>query len=264
MQGLFADHWLVLAILSGIVFAIAFLISTEALVARRVYKDFVFLIAMPLVVLVAWALFGLAWVTDFPLAIWQGLIAGLVIASGWLTAAIFNELGRARLKSERLRDYHKAIYAEIGTALNTLWDGGQSEIYVRETLDRMASDADFVPFIPREHHDHIYDAIVGTIDVLPRQTIDAIVAYYSQTKAIAALSDDMRGDRFQTLAPPRRIAMYSDYASMRQQAFAFGQFALELIKCYSDKGAAATEALIRARAVNSPVVDPSAPLPGSG
>jgi hypothetical protein len=223
-----------------------------------VYQDFVFLIALPLVVLASWALFGLGLVTDFPVAIWQGLIAGLVIASGWLTSAIFNELGRARVKSERLRDYHKAIYAEIGTALNTLWDAGQSDAYVEATLARMRADAAFVPFIPRETHDHIYNAIVGSIDVLPRQTIDAIVAYYSLTKAIAALADDMRGDRFQTLEQDRRIAMYSDYASMRREAFAFGQFALQLIIAYSKQGSAEAERLINSRGAGQ-----SAPLPGS-
>ncbi len=263
MVSIFADHWLILALLSAAVFAIAFLISSESLVARQVYKDFVFLIALPLVVLAAWALYALALVTNLPVAIWQGLIAGLVIASGWLTSAIFNELGRARQKSERLRDYHKAIYAEIGTALNTLWDGGKSEEYVAQTLVRMEDEPDFVPFIPREQHDHIYNAIVGTIDVLPRQTIDAIVAYYSLTKAIATLADDMRGDRFQTLAPARRIAMYSDYASMRREAFAFGQYALQKIKSYSDKGPAAAEALQDGGNINTPGAGPSVRSPGS-
>lgn len=261
MTGLFADHWLVMAILSGIVVAIAFLISSEAVVARRVYKDFVFLIALPLVVLASWALFGLGLATDFPVAIWQGLIAGLVIASGWLTSAIFNELTKARGKEERLRDYHKAIYAEIGNGLQTLWNAGQSEKDVADTLERMEGDPGFAPFIPREHHDHIYNAILTNIDVLPRQTIDAIVAYYSQTKAISALADDMRGERFQSLAQPRRIAMYSDYADMRRQAFAYGQHALSLIKTYSDNGPAETEALIKR--LNSRDAAPSVRSQGS-
>jgi hypothetical protein len=258
VQSLFADHWVLLALLSAAVFSMAFLVSAEALVARRVYRDFVFLIALPLIVLAGWALFGLAAVTDFPVAIWQGLIAGLVIASGWLTAAIFNELGRARVKSERLRDYHKAIYAEIGTALSALWDSGQSDAHVANIVARMEENGDFVPFIPREQHDHIYNAVVGTIDVLPRQTIDAIVAYYSLTKALAALADDMRGDRFQTLGQLRRIAMYSDYAAMRREAFAFGQFALQLIKAYSEDGPAAADTLINSRGAGR-----SAPSPGS-
>ncbi len=258
MPATLTQHWLWLAVLAVGVFAAAFLVGNEAAVARRVYRDFVFLVAAPLAVLIGAALAALSFVFDFPTELWQALIAGLVIASGWLTSAIFSELARARGKSERMRDYHKAIYAEIGTALSALWDGGQSEAYVAQTIERMQADPSFIPFIPREQHDHIYNAIVGNIDVLPRQTIDAIVAYYSLTKSISALADDMRSDRFQTLSPERRMAIYSDYAQMRTQAFTIGQYALQLIKAFSERGAQGAVALINSRGAG-----PSAPSPGS-
>jgi hypothetical protein len=233
---------LVLATL--IIFWIAFAQHDEGSVARRVYKDFVLLVAAPLAALIGWALAGLAYVTNLPIALWQALIAGLVIASGWLTSAIFSELSRARGKSERLRDYHKAIYAEIGTALNTLFDEGQSETYVAANIARMGADPNFVPFIPRERHDFVYSAISENIDVLPRQTIDAIVAYYALTHAISALADDMRSQKFETLQQDRRIAIYTDYTQMRIQAFHFGNHALRLIKAYSEKGPQGAIALI--------------------
>lgn len=244
MMGAFGNHWAVLAVTTAAIFAIAFSLLDEASVARRVYKDFVFLIAAPLAALIGWALFGLAQTTDLPLPLWQALIAGLVIASGWLTSAIFSELSRARVKAERLRDYHKAIYAEIGTAVDTLFNGGEAESYTDQIITRMQADPSFVPFIPREKHDFIYTAISENIDVLPRQTIDAIVAYYSLTASISALAEDMRSDRFQTLGPDRRVEMYRDYAKMRVLAFSFGSYALKLIKAYSDGGAMAAEAII--------------------
>jgi hypothetical protein len=108
----------------------------------------------------------------------------------------------------------------------------------------MEKEADYVPFIPREHHDHVYDAVITEIDVLPRQTIDAIVAYYSLIKSVSALADDMRGETFKTLDPPRRTAMYSDYVGMRKQAYLFGKYALRLIKAYSDGGARAAQQII--------------------
>lgn len=230
-------------------------IGEEARIARAVIAQFFVTIALPVALLLGLPLVALYGFVDLDPRLWQALIAGLVITTGWLTTAIFTELARARTKSERLRDYHKAIYAEIGTTLATLWDEGRSETYIAATVARMHNEADFVPFIPRESHDHIYDAILAEIDVLPRQTIDIVVAYYSLIKSISALADDMRGDRFLTLPKERQIAVYEDYSEMRRQAFAFGQHALSLILAFAEGGADAAQA--RKDQVNTPVGDRS-------
>lgn len=256
-----ADNWLILLVGAGAILMIAFVAVDEASVARRIFAQFVFTIALPLIVLLGVPLIPVAAYLDLAVPIWQALIAGLVIAAGWLTTAIFTELGKARAKAERLRDYHKALYAEIGNALATLWDEGQSESHGARTLAAMRGDPDYVPFVPREHNDHIFDAIIGEIDVLPRQTIDAVVSYYSLIKGISALADDMRGQGFRALPQARRILVYSDYLEMRKQAFATGQYALKLILAYADGGADAAE---RAkRAFSSPDGAPSGPSAGS-
>ncbi|SMY08528.1 hypothetical protein [Flavimaricola marinus] len=232
-------------------------LGEEARIARVVIVQFFVTIALPVAVLLGIPLLIASVSIDLDPRLWQALIAGLVITTGWLTTAIFNELARTRTKSERLRDYHKAIYAEIGTTLASLWDEGRSEAYAAATVARMRDEADFVPFIPRESHDHIYDAILDEIDVLPRQTIDIIVAYYSLIKSISALADDMRGERFLTLPKERQIAVYEDYSEMRRQAFAFGQHALALILAFASGGAEAAQAL--KDQVNTPAVDRSGP-----
>lgn len=220
------------------------LIWPAARTAARVIGQFFATIALPVVVVLGGILaLLLPLLPSIDPRLGQALIAGMVIAIGWLTTAIFAELTRTRDRAGRLRDYHKALYAEIGNSLSSLLDDGQSDAYTNQILEKMEEDDDFVPFIPREQHDHVYDAIIAEIDVLPRQTIDAIVAYYSQIKAIGALADDMRGETFKTLPQRRRMNIYADYVAMRRQAFQFGQYALRLIKAYSDGGAAAAEAI---------------------
>ncbi len=267
--GLLAAGLALLALALGLGWAL----SAEARVAYRVIWQFFATIALPVLVLLGVPLVLLYSLVELDPRLWQALIAGLVIATGWLTTAIFAELARRRQRAERLRDYHKALYAEIGNTLASLYDEGRGEDHVAATVARMRAEADFVPFIPRERHDHVYDAVITEIDVLPRQTIDAIVAYYSLVKSIGALADDMRGEGFRQLAPERRIAIYSDYAEMRRQAFAFGQYALALIKAFSEGGArAAVQVQEAARAgrlqgspgVSSPGGDRSGPSRGSG
>ncbi|MFT6675275.1 MAG: hypothetical protein ACJAVM_001464 [Sulfitobacter sp.] len=232
----------------------------EARTAGLIIAQFFLTIGLPVVVIIGAAVWvALPFLGQLATGIQQAMIAGLVIAVGWLTAAIFAELAKSRGRAERLRDYHKAIYAEIGNTLESLWVAGETDAYVTSLFERMAQDRTYVPFIPREHHDHVYDAVISEIDVLPRQTIDAIVAYYSLIKSVAALADDMRGATFKTLDVDRRIAMYSDYVGMRKQAFLFGKHALRLIKAYSDGGATAAQ-----RIINTQDADLSAMSQGSG
>lgn len=216
-----------------------------AAMARKFILRFVLHIALPLSLFVAFGLYLLAANTNLAPQIWQAIIAGVVLAIGWLTTAIFAEVGKANARAAKIRDVHKALYPEIGNALANFWDEGRSEVYARFNVERMQQDESYIPFIPKEENDHIYDVIIQEIDILPVQTIDAIVAYYSQIKAIAALAQDMRGESFKALSQTRRIAMYEDYAAMRKQAFASGQYALRLIIEYSDRGPAAAEALGR-------------------
>lgn len=233
------DMFMLIGVAVVVAVAAALWLGKDALIARRVYARFVFVIALPLLLIFGLPLWLLSLVTNFDAKIWQGVIAGSVIAAGWLTTAIFAEFGKARDKDERTRDYHKAIYAEIGNFVQNLSanDGG-------ETLRRMANDKHFVPFVPREHNDQVFNAIVGNIEVLPRQSVDAIVAYYSLIKAISTLADDMRGDRFRELEPDRRQAIYSDYLDMRRQARAFGEHALALIRAFSENGTAGADAVL--------------------
>ena len=260
-------YWWAFALFALIAVGFAFFVSRDAQVARRIFLQFFGNIVAPLAVIFGLVLFGLALVFDFDERVWAAVIAGLVIASGWLTSAIFAELGKSRGRAERTRDYHKALYAEIGNAVQNLYDEGRWEEAERDILGRMEGDPDFVPFVPKEHHDYIFDAIVDDIEVLPRQTIDAIVAYYSVVKGIAALAEDMRGEAFRGLPQPRRIAIYSDYLAMRKQAYGYGLYAIRLIRAYSEGGSVAAEAEAadeakrqeaRAEAASAPVSSPDA------
>jgi hypothetical protein len=182
--------------------------------------------------------------------IWQALIAGGVVALGWLVNGARERADARRLREERLRDAHKALFAEIRDVCASLWSEGRGEAEAEALVARMRADPDFVPFIPRETHGLVFEAMLHEIDVLPRQTIDAIVAFYSLVRSIGALAEDMRGARYARLDPERRIAILEDYGEMRRRAFAYGQGALTLIAAYSEGGATAAEA--EAVRLNSP------------
>ena len=175
--------------------------------------------------------------------IWQALIAGGVVALGWLVNGWRVRQDAGRLRAERTRDAHKALFAEIREVCAAYWLDGAAEARADALMERMAREPGFVPFVARERRGRIYEAMLGEVDLLPRQTIDTVVAFYATVGAVEALAEDMRGDRYPTLAPERRLAIYRDWIAMRARALSYGQAALRIIDAYATGGAAAAERL---------------------
>lgn len=182
------------------------------------------------------------WITSVDARIWQAAIAGGFVSIGWIVNGRANRRRDRRLRQERLRDVHRALYAEIGTNLSNLRSASALSDDVAQMEQRMEAEPDFVPFLPQERTDRVFSEIVGEIHILPRVTIDPVVAYYAQVGAISALVEDMRADGYAALSPGRRLAIYRDLMEMKRQALTFGGAALRLIEVYAAEGKDAAEA----------------------
>ncbi|SPJ24265.1 hypothetical protein [Palleronia abyssalis] len=177
--------------------------------------------------------------------IWQAVVAGAFVAVGWLVNGWQNRRERYADRMERLRDSHRAIYAEIGANLFNLGSPEALTEHAEVMCARMVQDSGFVPFVPTERPSPVFDALVAQIHVLPRVSIDPIVAYYLQLRAIREFASDMRGDVYAKLSPERRSAIYRDYIEMKIQAFLFGDHALRIIAEYAAEGKDSAEDLAR-------------------
>ena len=197
----------------------------------------------------------ISWASGVDPRVWQAVVAGAFLAAGWIFNGWQNRRAASRLRAEKLRDYHRAIYAEIGANLANLWDTAELEGYRDQLVERMREDPSFVPFIPIERHDTVFDALIADIHILPRQTIDPIVIYYAQLKSVAALAADMRADAYARMEPARRILMYQDYIAMKVQLLAFGRYANALIDAFSRGGKEAADE--KAARINSRAEGPS-------
>ena len=195
------------------------------------------------------------WLAGLDPRVWQAFVAGVFLAFGWIFNGVQNRREAKRLRDEKLRDVHRALFAEIETNLANLIDSAAlEEPYLDQTIEKMRANPDFIPFIPKERKDRLFDTIKAEIHILPRVTIDPVVRYYSQLDSIDALAQDMRGNTFKTLETERRIDMYVDFIYMRKQAHEYGRLANYLIKIYADQGkdAAVTASNTYAPASSSP------------
>lgn len=166
----------------------------------------------------------------------QATIAAIVVAVGWFAGFALRETGRLLTRAERLRDMHRALYAEIKHNLRILGDAGALRDYGNDMLERIVAADAHVPFIPSERNDTVFRTIVGELHILPRVSIDAVVSYYSHVAALEALSEDMRGHEFRAMTPRSRAELYADYIGIKLRLIDHGNGAMRIIDAYARKG----------------------------
>lgn len=159
----------------------------------------------------------------------QALIAGVFVALGWLVNGWSNRRRDARVRAERVRDVQRAIFAEIRAYLAVLERDHLAE-YGAQIAAKIEGEPGYFPVIPTEHNDAIFRAIVSEIHVLPRDTVDPVVLYYSQLNAIGAMIADLKSLKKDDIGAERAAAMYRDYISMKLGAVELGEAAMTAIR----------------------------------
>ena len=185
----------------------------------------------------------------------QAVIAGLFLAIGWWVVGRQNRRRDDRLRAERVRDVQRALFAEIRAYLAVL-ERDDVAVYGARIAARIVDEPGYFPVIPSERNDAIFNAIVGEIHVLPRDTVDPVVLYYSQLNAIVAMIADLRSIDLAKIGPERAASMYRDYIAMKVEAVEMGQTALLAIRSNIDGRGTGANAR-GGRAVSSPASDRS-------
>lgn len=159
--------------------------------------------------------------------IWQAVIAGLFVAVGWIVNGAQNRRDAARLRREQREDVQRALVAEIKHYLEVL-DGEDLNAAWEAMQPRIASG--YVPFLPTEYNDMVFQSVLQNIHILPKTVIDPVVKYYSQLNAIEAQIADSRLKPFVEGADDasckRREIAYFQYLQMKQRARTYAVEAL--------------------------------------
>lgn len=200
------------------------------------------------------------WLGALAPQIWQAIIAGTIVAVGWIVNGAGNRRAARRRRNERLRDVHRALFAEI-RAVRTALEGPQSLAdHGAAILGMMKADSKFIPFIPREENSQIFGSIINEIHILPRTSIDAVVTFYGQIQVIDALAEDMRGQAFKALPQTRRRAIYADYVELKTRAYILADHAMAVIEAFAiggDENAKKVDADRRAAATKAAQLNPN-------
>jgi hypothetical protein len=236
------NAWVIAAVI-----AVVFIVLAVLFVPRR--RSFLrllpglFLIVVPVIVLVGGIVSVIAAREEIDLRIRQAAIAAMVVASGWVVSFLLQEYRRADERDERIRDMHRAIYADVTSYLEALESTAVLERQCRDFLKRLAEDATYVPVLSPPRRSQMFTALSGQVHVLPRATIDLIVVFYSQLETTAEFVTNMNTDRFASLSADRRKLAYEDYFAMLRYAFDLGEATQRVITVYDKKGSKAARVL---------------------
>ena len=163
-------------------------------------------------------------------AIIAALISSIVTVIGWMVAHERDRRTDAARRRERIRDYQIALRAEIRNHRARFASLDLAEHSNRIAAKIEESRSKYTPFVPRESHPSIYNAVLAEIHILPASVIDSIVLYYTQLRSLGEFVEDLRSERFQNLDPERKTVMYRDYIALMAYAVELADNALEAIK----------------------------------
>jgi len=160
----------------------------------------------------------------------QGWLGPTLLAAtaviGWLYGDWRKRVEERRQRRAKVLDIEKALRAEIAAHLHQLRQFDLEEDR-RHTCALILTGGDgkgrFVPMLPRQRHDTIFQAMVADIHLLSTHTVRPVTLYYNQIVMIAEMAETIRSVAYADLKAARREAIYSDFVSMRVTALAMGE-----------------------------------------
>ncbi len=167
------------------------------------------------------------WISAIDPRVWQAVLAGLFVAVGWIVNGAQNRADARRLRRERREDVQRALVAEIKHYLEVLETEDVDAAWAA-MQPRIA--AGYVPFLPSEANDMVFQSVLENIHILPKTVIDPVVKYYSQLRAIEMQINDSRLSAFvegtDQDSRARREAVYEEYLGMKVRARKYALAAL--------------------------------------
>lgn len=164
-------------------------------------------------------------------------IAAVVAVLGWLVNDLLKRRAAWRDARGKKVDYMRALMAEIKAYSNSKdWTTGNSKAQdLASEVDRAREKftgeggEDYVPFVPSEKHDTVFEALVHDIHVLPGRTIYSVVVYYNQIRSIHELATDMRTAEYARLTRDQRQALLMRYLEMQRYSYVLARKAVHVL-----------------------------------
>lgn len=160
------------------------------------------------------------------------LIAGTVIATGWVATFLAAEYQRARDRNQTQQDVLVALQSEVFAIIEKL-DKDAIAADAERVQERIAAGGDgagaYYPFSVSESPPIVYQAVSGSISVLDAVTLEPVLRFYAAFSELTAVVADVRSAEFRALSADRRVAVHKGLTQNRIATLTWGLRALVAI-----------------------------------
>lgn len=152
----------------------------------------------------------------------QAFVAGCFLAAGWFVSFAFREIATLVDRYQRSLDIQIALRGEIFDYSEALSDD-DPDATAEDVCKKVREGGDdattaYHPFVPRVSSPIIFPGFVHEVPLLPEETIDTVVQFYSVLSDVIIMSEDLGSDRFHACKAIQREGALRDYMSIRKAA----------------------------------------------
>lgn len=158
------------------------------------------------------------------------LIAGTLVAGGWLVTFLVNGYRHEREAERRAQDTLYALQSEIFALVDKLDNQDidatavqtQARILDGEGQDAWGRAREYHPFATTESTPIVFEAVAGNIPSLAPRTVKAVLRFYAEYTDLRTLVTDSRSDTARALSRERRTALHEQLTKRRKSALRHG------------------------------------------
>jgi len=178
-----------------------------------------------------------------PRYLYQGLMAGGVVAAGWIFTFLVQTWREESARDKALNETLLALRSEVYDYLSDLlaiWEreapaGAATEARLqaltavmlghdaagRSVAERIAADG-YEPFVPSGKEPVVLTTLAPNLQLLPEDVMQPVIGFYTQLGDGQRLAQDLNGAAYRRLGRARRAAIYFDFEEVRLQTVRMG------------------------------------------
>ncbi|WP_335948465.1 hypothetical protein [Salipiger bermudensis] len=178
-----------------------------------------------------------------PRYLYQGLMAGGVVAAGWVFTFLVQtwreESARDKALNETLLALRSEVYDYLSDIL-AIWEreapasaAPEARLQAlvaamlghdaasRSVAERIAADG-YEPFVPSGKEPVVLTTLAPNLQLLPEDVMQPVIGFYTQLGDVQRLAQDLNGAAYRRLGRARRAEIYFDFEEVRLQTVRVG------------------------------------------
>lgn len=219
--------------LAAILAALAYFVSAGTQVAFVLWRAILALLPVGgLALVIVWGLLAQEWLDGDLL---RALIAGIVVAAGWLAGFVTQELRRLDGRNEQRDDLIRALVVEIAFAIRRC-EAVDWEDQKTKAQERFFKDRRYVPFVHLKVQNSGLQKVIENVALLSSWQIDPIVAYGHLVSEILELTATLKTEEYRALDAQRREQVFLFWLDLQSRVAQQGNIALAALEKHSGGG----------------------------